>query len=124
MSLQHVDVLIVGAGLSGIGAGHHLEANCPEKTYAIFEARGSIGGTWDLFRYPGIRSDSDMYTLRVHERLLDAQVRPDQFPKQGSRVPWRLHQNYARDIPHASLRRDRGWRDGVLRRLNRVTSSG
>jgi cation diffusion facilitator CzcD-associated flavoprotein CzcO len=56
-------VLIVGAGLSGIGAGCHLQANCPEKSYAVLEARDRIGGTWDLFRYPGIRSDSDMYTL-------------------------------------------------------------
>jgi monooxygenase len=63
MSLEHVDVLIVGAGLSGIGAGYHLQVNCPGKTYAILEGRDSIGGTWDLFRYPGIRSDSDMYTL-------------------------------------------------------------
>jgi monooxygenase len=63
MSQEHVDVLIVGAGLSGIGAGYHLQANCPGKTYAILEARECIGGTWDLFRYPGIRSDSDMYTL-------------------------------------------------------------
>jgi monooxygenase len=63
MSLEHVDVLIVGAGLSGVGAACHLQANCPEKTYAILEARDCIGGTWDLFRYPGIRSDSDMYTL-------------------------------------------------------------
>ncbi len=63
MSLEHVDVLIVGAGLSGIGAAYHLQANCPGKSYAILEARDSIGGTWDLFRYPGIRSDSDMYTL-------------------------------------------------------------
>jgi cation diffusion facilitator CzcD-associated flavoprotein CzcO len=63
MSLEHVDVLIVGAGLSGIGAGHHLQTNCPRKSYAILEARDRMGGTWDLFRYPGIRSDSDMYTL-------------------------------------------------------------
>ena len=63
MSPDHVDVLIVGAGLSGIGAGYHLQTHCPSKTYAIFEAREDIGGTWDLFRYPGIRSDSDMYTL-------------------------------------------------------------
>jgi monooxygenase len=63
MSLEHVDVLIVGAGLSGIGAACHLQANCPGKNYAILEARDRIGGTWDLFRYPGIRSDSDMYTL-------------------------------------------------------------
>ncbi len=60
---EHVDVLIVGAGLSGVGAGCHLQRNCPNRSYAILEARASIGGTWDLFRYPGIRSDSDMYTL-------------------------------------------------------------
>ncbi len=63
MSLEHVDVLIVGAGLSGIGAAHHLQQRCPGKSYAILEAREEIGGTWDLFRYPGIRSDSDMHTL-------------------------------------------------------------
>jgi cation diffusion facilitator CzcD-associated flavoprotein CzcO len=63
MTTEHVDVLIVGAGLSGIGAAHHLQANCPGKSYAILEARDAIGGTWDLFRYPGIRSDSDMFTL-------------------------------------------------------------
>ena len=61
--MEHVDVLIVGAGLSGIGAGHYIQTKCPWATYAIFEARDAIGGTWDLFRYPGIRSDSDMYTL-------------------------------------------------------------
>ena len=60
---DHVDVLVVGAGLSGIAAGYHLQAECPGKTYAILEGRDSMGGTWDLFRYPGIRSDSDMYTL-------------------------------------------------------------
>jgi cation diffusion facilitator CzcD-associated flavoprotein CzcO len=60
---EHVDVLIVGAGLSGIGAGYHLQTTCPGKTYAILEGREAMGGTWDLFRYPGIRSDSDMYTL-------------------------------------------------------------
>jgi cation diffusion facilitator CzcD-associated flavoprotein CzcO len=60
---EHVDVLIVGAGLSGIAAGYHIQADCPGKTYAILEARGAIGGTWDLFRYPGVRSDSDMHTL-------------------------------------------------------------
>jgi len=60
---EHFDVLIVGAGLSGIGAGYHVQTRCPGTTYAILEARGASGGTWDLFRYPGIRSDSDMYTL-------------------------------------------------------------
>jgi monooxygenase len=60
---QHFDVLIVGAGLSGIGAGYHLQQKCPGKTFAILEGRDCIGGTWDLFRYPGVRSDSDMFTL-------------------------------------------------------------
>jgi monooxygenase len=63
VSFEHFDVLIVGGGLSGIGAGYHLQAHCPGKSYAILEGRESIGGTWDLFRYPGIRSDSDMFTL-------------------------------------------------------------
>ena len=60
---EHVDVLVVGAGISGVCAGFHLQDKCPGKSYAILEARGSIGGTWDLFSYPGVRSDSDMYTL-------------------------------------------------------------
>ena len=60
---DHFDVLVVGAGLSGISAGYHLQTECPRKTYAILESRDAIGGTWDFFRYPGIRSDSDMYTL-------------------------------------------------------------
>jgi monooxygenase len=59
----HFDVLIVGAGLSGIGAAWQLQHACPDRSYAILEARPNMGGTWDLFRYPGIRSDSDMYTL-------------------------------------------------------------
>ena len=63
MSSEQIDVLIVGAGISGIGAGYHLQARCPERSYLILEGRDAIGGTWDLFRYPGIRSDSDMYTL-------------------------------------------------------------
>ena len=54
---EHFDVLIVGAGLSGIGAGYHLQQKCPGKSYVILEGRDCIGGTWDLFRYPGIRSD-------------------------------------------------------------------
>ena len=60
---EYFDVLIVGAGLSGIGAAWHLQHKCPGKSYAIVEAREASGGTWDLFRYPGVRSDSDMYTL-------------------------------------------------------------
>jgi len=61
--MEHFDVLIVGAGISGIGAAWHLKARCPGRTFAIFEARHAMGGTWDLFRYPGVRSDSDMFTL-------------------------------------------------------------
>ncbi|MFN3521877.1 MAG: flavin-containing monooxygenase [Phenylobacterium sp.] len=60
---ERFDVLIVGAGLSGIGAAHHLQKHCPDRSFVILEGREAIGGTWDLFRYPGIRSDSDMYTL-------------------------------------------------------------
>ena len=58
-----LDVLIVGAGLSGVGAAWHLQHRCPDQSYLILESRKSLGGTWDLFRYPGIRSDSDMYTF-------------------------------------------------------------
>ncbi len=61
--MEHFDVVVVGAGLSGIGAGKHLHDRCPGKSYVILEARDAIGGTWDLFRYPGVRSDSDMHTL-------------------------------------------------------------
>ncbi len=63
MELEHLDVLIVGAGLSGIGAACHLRADCPRKSFAILESRAESGGTWSLFQYPGIRSDSDMFTL-------------------------------------------------------------
>ena len=63
MTAEHVDVLIVGAGLSGVGAAWRLQNEHPERTYLILEGRDRLGGTWDLFRYPGIRSDSDMYTL-------------------------------------------------------------
>ena len=65
---EHFDVIIVGAGLSGIGAAHHLQQRCPGLSYAILEARQAMGGTWDLFRYPGIRSDSDMHTLGYNFR--------------------------------------------------------
>jgi len=60
---SHVDVLVVGAGISGIGAGYYLQTMCPDRSYAILEGRSDLGGTWDLFKYPGIRSDSDMHTL-------------------------------------------------------------
>ena len=64
MSLvEHVDVVVVGAGISGIGAAYHLQQQCPDRSFVILEGRPDIGGTWDLFRYPGVRSDSDMHTL-------------------------------------------------------------
>ena len=63
MATEHIDVLIVGAGISGIGAAYRLQEACPGKTFAILEGRDAIGGTWDVFRFPGIRSDSDMFTL-------------------------------------------------------------
>jgi len=63
MAVEYFDVLIMGAGLTGIGAAHHLQKHCPNKSFAILEQRERIGGTWDLFRYPGIRSDSDMLTM-------------------------------------------------------------
>src|SRR5664279_3337758 len=63
MTDETVDVLVVGAGISGIGAAYHLQKLCPDRSYAIVEARQDLGGTWDLFRYPGVRSDSDMHTL-------------------------------------------------------------
>ena len=61
--MEHFDVVVVGAGISGVGAGYHLQTRCPGRSYVILEGRAAIGGTWDLFRYPGIRSDSDMHTL-------------------------------------------------------------
>jgi cation diffusion facilitator CzcD-associated flavoprotein CzcO len=75
---RHVDVLILGAGISGIGAACHLTRDFPERTYAILERRQAIGGTWDLFRYPGVRSDSDMYTFGFNFRpWIDAKVLAD-----------------------------------------------
>jgi cation diffusion facilitator CzcD-associated flavoprotein CzcO len=63
MPIEHVDVIVVGAGLTGVSAGYHLQTMSPDRSYVILEGRESLGGTWDLFRYPGVRSDSDMHTL-------------------------------------------------------------
>ena len=68
---EHVDVVIVGAGISGISAAWHLQDRCPTKSFAILERRENLGGTWDLFKYPGIRSDSDMFTLGLPVQALD-----------------------------------------------------
>jgi cation diffusion facilitator CzcD-associated flavoprotein CzcO len=86
--MEHVDVLVVGAGLSGIGAACHLRMECPAKSFVILEGRDAMGGTWDLFRYPGIRSDSDMYTLGYR-------FRPWQDPKAIADGPAIL--NYIRE---------------------------
>jgi monooxygenase len=84
MADEFVDVLVVGAGISGIGAGYHLQKLCPDRSYAIVEARMSLGGTWDLFRYPGVRSDSDMHTLGYS-------FRPWTDPKAIAEGPTILH---------------------------------
>ncbi|KAB2848428.1 MAG: NAD(P)/FAD-dependent oxidoreductase, partial [Sphingopyxis terrae] len=60
---NHVDVLIVGAGISGIGSAYHLQHQCPGKSYAILEMKDTFGGTWETHKYPGVRSDSDLYTF-------------------------------------------------------------
>src|ERR1700750_3269164 len=65
---RHVDVLVIGAGISGIGAACHLTRDLPHRSYRILERRARIGGTWDLFLYPGVRSDSDMYTFGFNFR--------------------------------------------------------
>jgi cation diffusion facilitator CzcD-associated flavoprotein CzcO len=105
--VEHLDVLIVGAGLSGIGAACHLKTQHPGKRYAILESRGEIGGTWSLFQYPGIRSDSDMYTFGYSFRPFTSGYvlrSLDQFPKQSGKVPWRLRQNYLVDLLNLRLR--------------------
>jgi cation diffusion facilitator CzcD-associated flavoprotein CzcO len=89
--MEHFDVVIVGAGLSGIGAAVHLREQCPAKTFVLLEARNTIGGTWDLFRYPGVRSDSDMHTLGYRFKpWLDAKAIADgpailEYVKEASR---------------------------------------
>jgi len=108
LQTEHLDVLIVGAGLSGIGAAHHLQQRCPGKSYAILEARASTGGTWDLFRYPGIRSDSDMHTLGYN-------FRPWTDPKSIAEGPKIL--DYIRDTA-----RDGGI-DAKIRLQHRVVSA-
>jgi cation diffusion facilitator CzcD-associated flavoprotein CzcO len=72
MNTNHIDIIIIGAGLSGIGAACHLSRKIP-KTYVILEARTEVGGTWSLFQYPGIRSDSDMYTFGYSFKTWDEQ---------------------------------------------------
>ena len=94
MQSTHLDVLIVGAGLSGIGAAYHLQTQCPTKTYAILEGRERLGGTWDLFRYPGIRSDSG------HVHVLGYSFRPWTNPQAIADGPSIL--DYVRDTAVAN----------------------
>ena len=92
-AVEHVNVLIIGAGLSGVGAAVHLLRNCPEKRFAILESRSAIGGTWDLFRYPGVRSDSDMFTLG--KLLLSAALTNLQLYSGYAFKPWVSEQSVA-----------------------------
>ncbi len=90
-AIEHLDVLIVGAGISGICMAYYLQTRCPRKRFALFEGRQAIGGTWDLFQYPGVRSDSDMYTLGYS-------FRPWQDPKliaDGPSILQYLHETTA-----------------------------
>ena len=83
MENEIIDVLIVGAGISGIGAAVHLTKRSPGRSFAIVEARESLGGTWDLFKYPGIRSDSDMYTLGYNFKPWTSRQAVPRIPKAG-----------------------------------------
>ena len=96
---ERVDVLVVGAGLSGIGAAYRLQTECPRKSYLILEGRDAVGGTWDLFRYPGVRSDSDMFTLGYPFR------------------PWRQAQAIARGGTILTYIRDTAARFGIDRKI-------
>ncbi|PZO69934.1 MAG: FAD-containing monooxygenase EthA [Pelagerythrobacter marensis] len=107
------DVLIVGAGISGIGMAAHLEMHCPTRTYAIVERRADLGGTWDLFRYPGIRSDSDMHTLGFnfepwkHEKsIADAPAILDYLNRIVDERDIRRHITFGRKVLSADWRED------------------
>ena len=91
--LEHLDVLIVGAGISGIGAAYYLQQHHPDRQYAIVEARGATGGTWDLFRYPGIRSDSDLHTFGYEFKPWrdDHAIATADKKTSASRTPRRVH---------------------------------
>jgi cation diffusion facilitator CzcD-associated flavoprotein CzcO len=92
MAMEHIDVLIIGAGISGIGAACHLSMKSPDQSFAVMEGRKDLGGTWDLFRYPGIRSDSDMYTFGYSFRPWD----------EGSDIaPAENIKRYLKDTAHA-----------------------
>ena len=131
MADEFVDVLIVGAGLSGIGAACHLKRLCPQRSVAILEGRQSLGGTWDLFRYPGIRSDSDMYTLGYSFRPWTGEKSIADGPAILQYLRDTAHENgidsqirYGHRVRRASWSSaDAQWRDRKSTRLNSSHSS-
>lgn len=109
MTVKHVDVIIIGAGLSGIGMACHLTRNNPEKSYLILEGRDAIGGTWDLFRYPGIRSDSDMFTLgysfkpwKADQAIADGHTIREYINEAADEYGVRKHINFGYRVEHAN----------------------
>ena len=107
--MAHFDVVIVGAGLSGIGTACHLQRECPGKTFALLESRATLGGTWDLYRYPGIRSDSDMHTLgysfkpwRAEKAIADGPSILDYVHETADEHDVRRHIRFQRKLLHAA----------------------
>jgi cation diffusion facilitator CzcD-associated flavoprotein CzcO len=106
--LEHVDVAVVGAGLSGIGAAYRLQTECPDRSFVVLEARDTMGGTWDLFRYPGVRSDSDMFTLgyefkpwRAEKTLADATTILDYIHETAAEFGLEKHVRYRTRVTRA-----------------------
>src|SRR4051795_3835631 len=107
--MEHFDVLIIGAGLSGIGAAYRLQTQSPDRTYAVLEARDALGGTWDLFRYPGVRSDSDMFTLgfpfhpwKAAKAIADGPAILDYLYETASTYGIDKHIRFGQRVVHAS----------------------
>jgi len=117
-----IDVLIVGAGLSGIGAAKHLQMHSPQASWCILESRDAIGGTWDLFRYPGIRSDSDMYTLGYsfkpwvdHKSIADGSTIRQYIQKTADENGITPHIRHGHSVTHATWSTDEAcWTITVL----------
>lgn len=124
-SAEHVDVLVVGAGISGIGAGCHLAKACPDRTFAILEGRDDLGGTWDLFRYPGVRSDSDMHTLgysfkpwKADKSIADGPAILDYLRETVAEHDLERHIRYRHQVTRAS------WDSGTARWTVETTRRG
>lgn len=131
MNQQHFDVLIVGAGISGIGLACHIKQDCPNKTFAILERRQAMGGTWDLFRYPGIRSDSDMSTFGYNFRpwteskvLADGQAIRGYVQDTAAEYGIPKHIHYQRHVTHASWSSEKKlWTLTVINNANSTTET-